>query len=106
VTSTGKYVIAWDFAKVKKGQMDKYEIKMYEDLVVQDNFRFGDDKNIVRFSVRGRRPPDADCCRQIVALQNNVLSVNKKSLRKPTRTSLAPERRTTRGHSDIVNAPY
>ena len=106
VTSTGKYVIAWDFAKVKKGQMDKYEIKMYEDLVVQDNFRFGDDKNIVRLSVRGRRPPDADCCCQIVALQNNVLSVNKKSLRKPTRTSLAPERRTTRGHSDIVNAPY
>lgn len=48
MTSTGKYVIAWDFAKVKKGQMDKYEIKMYEDLVVQDNFRFGDDKNIVR----------------------------------------------------------
>jgi len=88
VTSTGKYVIAWDFAKVKKGQMDKYEIKMYEDLVVQDNFRFGDDKNI------------------IVALQNDVLSVNKKSLRKPTRTSLAPERRSTRGHSDIVNAPY
>ena len=27
VTSTGQYVIAWDFAKVKKGQMDKYEIK-------------------------------------------------------------------------------
>ncbi|KAI9467015.1 VID27 cytoplasmic protein-domain-containing protein [Lactarius psammicola] len=88
VTSTGQYVIAWDFAKVKKGQMDKYEIKKYEDLVVQDNFRFGDDKEI------------------IVALQNNVLSVNKKSLRKPTRTSLAPERRTTRGHSNIVNAPY
>jgi len=88
VTSTGQFVIAWDFAKVKKGQLDKYEIKKHEDLVVQDNFRFGDDKNI------------------IVALQNNVLSVNKKSLRKPTRTSLAPERRTTRGHSDIVNAPY
>ena len=27
--------------------MDKYEIKKYEDLVVQDNFRFGDDKEIV-----------------------------------------------------------
>ena len=27
MTSTGQYVIAWDFAKVKKGQMDKYEIK-------------------------------------------------------------------------------
>lgn len=88
VTSTGQYVIAWDFGKVKKGQMDKYEIKKYEDLVVQDNFRFGNDKEI------------------IVALQNDVLSVNKKSLRKPTRTSLAPERRNTRGHSGIVNAPY
>lgn len=62
VTSTGKYVIAWDFAKVKKGQMDKYEIKMYEDLVVQDNFRFGDDKNIVCLCsfVVGERE-DADC---------------------------------------------
>ncbi|KAI0005015.1 VID27 cytoplasmic protein [Russula compacta] len=88
VTSTGQYIIAWDFAKVKKGQMDKYEIKKYEDLVVQDNFRFGDDKEI------------------IVALQNNVVSVNKKNLRKPTRTSLAPERRNTRSHSGIVNAPY
>jgi len=33
--------------------MDKYEIKKYEDLVVQDNFRFGDDKEIVR--LHGRR---------------------------------------------------
>ncbi|KAI0032040.1 VID27 cytoplasmic protein [Vararia minispora EC-137] len=81
VTSTGQFVVAWDFAKVKKGQTDRYEIKKYEDLVVQDNFRFGDDKEIV------------------VALQNNVLSLNKKQLRKPTRTSLAPEtdRRRSRG---------
>lgn len=50
VTSTGQFVIAWDFNKVKKGLLDKYEIKKYEDLVVQDNFRFGDDKEIVRFS--------------------------------------------------------
>lgn len=27
VTSTGQFVVAWDFAKVKKGQLDKYEIK-------------------------------------------------------------------------------
>ena len=27
VTSTGEFVVAWDFAKVKKGQLDKYEIK-------------------------------------------------------------------------------
>lgn len=108
MTSTGQYVIAWDFAKVKKGQLDKYEIKKHEDLVVQDNFRFGDDKNIVRSpcSWTDEQFVDRSCLPQIVALQNNVLSVNKKSLRKPTRTSLAPERRSTRGHSDIVNAPY
>jgi hypothetical protein len=29
VTSTGQYVVAWDFDKVKKGLMDKYEIKRY-----------------------------------------------------------------------------
>lgn len=52
VTSTGQYVIAWDFAKVKKGQLDKYEIKKYEDNVVQDNFKFGDDKEIVSATPR------------------------------------------------------
>lgn len=30
VTSSGRYVIAWDFAKVKKGRLDNYVIKMYE----------------------------------------------------------------------------
>lgn len=40
-------MIAWDFKKVQKGQLDKYEIKKYEDDVVQDNFKFGDDKEIV-----------------------------------------------------------
>ena len=69
VTSTGEYVVAWDFNKVKKGHLDKYHIKKcvlstsiltpphlahgpyvsrYEDRVVQDNFKFGDDKEIVR----------------------------------------------------------
>ncbi|KAI0832397.1 VID27 cytoplasmic protein [Trametes gibbosa] len=83
VTSTGQYVVAWDFAKVKKGQLDKYEIKKYDQHVVQDNFKFGDDKEI------------------IVALQNDVLAINKKNLRRPTRASLAAGSR-----SSIVNAPY
>ncbi|KAF9226528.1 VID27-domain-containing protein [Gyrodon lividus] len=87
VTSTGKYVIAWDFKKVKKGQLDKYEIKKYEDNVVQDNFKFGDDKEI------------------IVALENNVLAINKKNLKRPTRTSLAPITSLQSG-SSIVNSPY
>ncbi|KAJ7129602.1 VID27 cytoplasmic protein-domain-containing protein [Mycena epipterygia] len=88
VTSTGQFVIAWDFTKVKKGLLDKYEIKKYEDLVVQDNFRFGDDKEI------------------IVALANNVVAVNKQQLKRPTRVSLGAPRRSSRGHSAIVNAPF
>ncbi|KAI0677601.1 VID27 cytoplasmic protein [Trametes maxima] len=84
VTSTGQYVVAWDFAKVKKGQLDKYEIKKYDQHVVQDNFKFGDDKEI------------------IVALQNDVLAINKKNLRRPTRASLA----AGRSRSSIVNSPY
>ncbi|KDQ64569.1 hypothetical protein JAAARDRAFT_28213 [Jaapia argillacea MUCL 33604] len=88
VTSTGQYVIMWDFKKVKKGQLDKYEIKKYEDLVVQDNFKFGDDKEI------------------IIALQNNVLAVNKRNLLKPSRVSLAPGGHSSRSRSGIVNTPY
>ncbi|TFK43475.1 VID27 cytoplasmic protein-domain-containing protein [Crucibulum laeve] len=88
VTSTGQFVIAWDFAKVKKGHLDKYEIKKYEDHVVQDNFKFGDDKEI------------------IVALDNNVLAINKKNLKKPTRHSLAAPLTTLQSHSNIVNAPF
>ncbi|OBZ70393.1 Vacuolar import and degradation protein 27 [Grifola frondosa] len=88
VTSTGQFVVAWDFAKVKKGLLDKYEIKKYEDYVVQDNFKFGDDKEI------------------IVALQNNVLAVNKKSLKRPTRASLGTPTHNVRSRSSIVNSPY
>ena len=29
VTSTGEYVVAWDFKKVKKGYLDRYHIKKY-----------------------------------------------------------------------------
>jgi len=88
VTSSGEFVIAWDFAKVKKGFLDKYEIKKYEDTVVQDNFKFGDDKEI------------------IVALQNNVISLQKKQMRRPTRASLATPSRNLQSKSSIVNSPY
>ncbi|EKM59236.1 uncharacterized protein PHACADRAFT_136651 [Phanerochaete carnosa HHB-10118-sp] len=88
VTSTGEYVVAWDFAKVKKGQLDKYEIKKYEDNVVQDNFKFGDSKEI------------------IVAMENNVVAINKKQLKRPTRASLATPITDLRSRSNIVEAPY
>lgn len=88
VTSTGQFVVAWDFAKVKKGMVDKYEIKKYEDNVVQDNFKFGDSREI------------------IVAMENNVVAVNKKQLKRPTRASLAGPPTSLRSHSGIVNSPY
>ncbi|KAF9055366.1 VID27-domain-containing protein [Hymenopellis radicata] len=88
VTSTGQFIIAWDFSKVKKGMLDRYEIKKYEDHVVQDNFKFGDDKEI------------------IVALQNDVMAINKKNLTKPTRASLSGQLANARSRSNIVNTPW
>ncbi|KAL5508413.1 VID27 [Sanghuangporus vaninii] len=86
VTSSGRYVISWDFEKVKKGRLDSYTIKKYEDEVVQDNFRFGDDKEIV------------------VALSNDVLALNKKNLKRLPRGSLGGPSKQSR--SSIVDSPY
>ncbi|WVR00053.1 hypothetical protein IAU59_007195 [Kwoniella sp. CBS 9459] len=95
VTSTGKYVITWNFRRLKQGRTDDYQIKQYDSRVVADNFKFGADKNI------------------IVALEHNVLMANKKELAKPTRSSLAPHanlstptRKIRQSHSDIVDSPY
>jgi len=80
----------------------------YEDLVVQDNFRFGDDKEIVSLALSWGFFTNLIAAfsfffSQIVALQNDVLTLNKKSLKRPTRTSLAPQ---TRSRSGIVNSPF
>jgi len=88
VTSTGRYVVAWDFGKVKKNKLDSYVIKKYEDDVVQDNFKFGDDNEI------------------IVALANDVLALNKKHLKKLPRGSLNTPVKQLKSRSDIVNSPY
>ncbi|KZT62085.1 VID27 cytoplasmic protein [Calocera cornea HHB12733] len=88
VTSSGPFVIAWDFKKVQKGKLDKYEIKQYADKIIEDQFKFGNDKNIV------------------VALSNDVLSINKKSLQRPTRASLSTPTKLLRSKSDIVDSRY
>lgn len=64
VTSTGKYVVTWNFRRLKQGRTDDYSIKQYDSRVVADNFKFGADKNI------------------IVALEHNVIMANKKDLAK------------------------
>ncbi|KAJ1308786.1 hypothetical protein OPQ81_004476 [Rhizoctonia solani] len=88
VTSTGNFVIAWDFRKVKKGRLDRYDIKQYEQQVMADDFRMGDNKDIV------------------VALSDNVHLTKKQALVKPTRQSLATPTNNLRSRSSIVNAPY
>ncbi|KAJ2459604.1 Vacuolar import and degradation protein 27, partial [Coemansia sp. RSA 2322] len=64
----------------------------YPDMVVADNFRFGQDKSIV------------------VTLPNDVQCVKRSQLAKPTRESLmirTPARAgLLSGRDDIVNAPY
>lgn len=64
VTSTGKYVVTWNFRRLKQGRTDDYSIKQYDSRVVADNFKYGADKNI------------------IVALEHNVIMANKKDLAK------------------------
>jgi hypothetical protein len=97
VTSTGPFVVTWSLKKILKGQKDPYSIKRYVEEVKADNFRFNSDKNI------------------IVALPNEVDMVMKKSLKRPTRDTIAPPtvaagRRSSRknylGRDDIVNSPY
>jgi len=41
ITSTGKHLVIWNFAKVKRGIYDDYFVREIEDQVVDEQFRFG-----------------------------------------------------------------
>lgn len=47
VTSTGPFIVVWNFRQVKSGRLDSYKIKRYQDTVVADNFKFNNDGRIV-----------------------------------------------------------
>ncbi|KAJ2787622.1 Vacuolar import and degradation protein 27 [Coemansia interrupta] len=89
VTSTGPFVITWNLRRaLGSGRGDAYHIKQYSDHVVSDNFRFGEDRSIV------------------VALPNDVKSVMRSQLAKPTRKSLMIKSPLL-GDGDIVaKAPF
>ncbi|CAG8598099.1 9853_t:CDS:10, partial [Funneliformis mosseae] len=72
ITSTGPFVITWNFRQVKLGKLNEYHIKRYSDDVVADNFRFGQDKSIV------------------VTLPYDVTLTRKKHLSTPTKSILTP----------------
>lgn len=50
VTSTGPFIVAWNFRQVKAGNIHNYTLRRFSDDVVADNFKFGGDREIVRRS--------------------------------------------------------
>jgi len=71
VTSTGEFVVAWNFRQVKNGILDAYSIKRYDETIVADGFKFGGDRDIV------------------VVQSKDVFVEQKAGLQKPTRASLS-----------------
>jgi hypothetical protein len=47
VTSTGPYIVTWNFRAVKSGRFTEYKIKRYDEDIVADNFAWGNDRDIV-----------------------------------------------------------
>ncbi|RHZ68261.1 hypothetical protein Glove_296g20 [Diversispora epigaea] len=74
VTSTGPFVITWNFRRVKQGKLYDYQIKRYAEDIVADNFRFGQDRSIV------------------VTLPHDVTLAKKNHLSTPTKAVLSPAR--------------
>ncbi|RKP10131.1 VID27 cytoplasmic protein-domain-containing protein [Thamnocephalis sphaerospora] len=87
VTSTGPYVITWNFRRVKQGKLYDYQIKQYDENVVADNFKYGQDRNI------------------IVALPDDVQMAAKRNLNSPKKVLQTPSK-SLRSRSNIVNTPY
>lgn len=47
ITSTGKFVIIWNFGSVKAGNSNDYYIKDLNDNVIKNEFRFGDESAVI-----------------------------------------------------------
>lgn len=79
VTSTGPFIVAWNFRQVKSGNVSNYTLRRFSEDVVADNFKFGGDRDI------------------IVTLPENVFIEQKKGLKAPSRDSIANVVRTWQG---------
>lgn len=47
VTSTGPFIVTWNFRAIKLGRLDSYQVKRYQDNIVADNFAYDNDGRIV-----------------------------------------------------------
>lgn len=65
VTSTGSYVVKWNLGDVLAGRLYSYQLTKCSDLVVADNFEFGENNNV------------------IVTMPDDVRKVSVRSLRRP-----------------------
>ncbi|CAM6031479.1 unnamed protein product [Sphagnum compactum] len=79
IASTGPYVITWSLKTIRQGRLYDYSIRKYSDDIVADNFKFGQDKNI------------------IVTLPDQVTMISKSSLLSP---------RKLRSFSSVVDSPF
>ncbi|GBB93469.1 hypothetical protein RclHR1_02180011 [Rhizophagus clarus] len=87
VTSTGPFVITWNFRRVKQGKLYDYQIKRYSDNIVADNFKYGQDKSIV------------------VTLPHDVTLIKKTHLSTPTKSALSPSKKSaSRSTNNIVKS--
>ncbi|KAJ3035231.1 hypothetical protein HDV00_004139 [Rhizophlyctis rosea] len=80
VTSTGPYVITWNFRRAKQGKLYDYMMKKYTDNVVADNFKYGQDRALV------------------VTLPENVEMTTKSKLQTPVKMM--------KSRNTVVNSPY
>lgn len=47
VTSTGNYVITWNFRHIKKGRLQEYQMRSYDENIIMDQFVTGQDRAVV-----------------------------------------------------------
>lgn len=73
VTSSGPFAISWSLKKILKRQKKPYTMKRYDSNIIEDNFQFGTDRNV------------------IVALKDNVSMSKTKSFKVPDKQVLLPD---------------
>ena len=90
VTTTGPYVITWNFRRVKAGRLYDYTIKKYPTTVVAGKFSHGTDNKV------------------IVALPDDVTLASKKTFMSPKKAFAPPNTpvKSLRGRDAIVNSPF
>jgi hypothetical protein len=47
VTSSGAFIITWNFRKVKQNKLQEYQIKKYNQVIIADQFKYNQDSNII-----------------------------------------------------------